>query len=221
MIVVIDGPAGAGKSTVARRLARRLGAAYLDTGAMYRAVTWLAAERGVAASDAGALAALAADAPLEIVPADDGDRVRVGGRDVTGAIRAPAVTAAVSEVSAHAGVRDAMVAAQRRLAAAGGDWVADGRDLGTVVWPDADLKVFLDATDRERARRRHAELLARGEDCTPEEVLADVRRRDHLDSTRSVAPLRPADDAVRIDSSDMTPDDVVERIAALAREARR
>lgn len=219
MIVVIDGPAGAGKSTVARRVARRLGAAYLDTGAMYRALTWAAADRGIAPTDTDALAALARALPLRITPEADGDRVSVAGRDITEAIRAPAVTASVSQVSAHAGVREAMVDAQRRLAAAG-DWVADGRDLGSVVWPEADVKVFLTASPQERARRRCAEMRARGQDCDLDEVLADVRRRDEFDSTRAVAPLVVADGATVIDCSDLTADEVVERIAALVARVR-
>lgn len=215
MIVVIDGPAGAGKSTVARRLARRLGAAYLDTGAMYRALTWVAEQRGVRIDDGEALADLARAVPLTITPDHDGDRVAVDGTDITDAIRTPAVTAAVSAVSAHAGVRVAMVEAQRRLAASG-DWVADGRDLGSVVWPAADVKIYLTASDGERARRRCAELQARGEDRSFEQVLADVRRRDRLDSTRAESPLVVADGAVVIDCSDLDADQVVERIAALA-----
>jgi cytidylate kinase len=218
VIVVIDGPAGAGKSTVARRLARRLGAAYLDTGAMYRALTWAGAARGIPAGDETALARLARDLPLRITPEADGDRVAVGDHDITDAIRAPEVTAAVSEVSAHAGVREAMVDAQRSLAATG-DWVADGRDLGSVVWPGADIKVFLTASAEERARRRCAEMMARGEVCTLDEVLADVRRRDHMDSNRAVAPLKVAEGATVIDCSDLTADEVVERIASLVAEA--
>ena len=145
MIVAIDGPAGAGKSTVAREVARRVGAAYLDTGAMYRAVTWLAQQRGVPRSDGEALAALARENPVEIEPTDDGDRVRVAGHDVTEEIRTPEVAAQVSEVSAHASLREEMVAAQRALMASG-DWVSDGRDVGSTVCPDADVKVFLTAT---------------------------------------------------------------------------
>jgi cytidylate kinase len=218
VIVVIDGPAGAGKSTVARRLARRLGAAYLDTGAMYRALTWAGIQRAIAPGDHEALAALARELPLRIIPEADGDRVSVDGHDITDAIRAPAVTSAVSAVSAHAGVREAMVDAQRRLAAEG-DWVADGRDLGSVVWPEADVKVFLTATAEERARRRCAELNARGEECALEEVLADVRRRDDLDSRRAVAPLTVAEGATVLDCSALTADQVVDRIAALVGEA--
>lgn len=219
MIVVIDGPAGAGKSTVARRVARRLGAGYLDTGAMYRALTWLAAERGIAPSDAAALAELAERYPVGITPGADGDRVSIAGRDVTDAIRVPAVTAAVSEVSSHGGVRARMVEAQRAIARVG-DWVADGRDLASAVWPDADLKVFLTATPEVRAARRCAELRARGEDVDAAGVLADVRRRDHHDSTRAISPLRVAEGAVVVDSTDMAADEVVDHIVDLAARVR-
>ena len=214
MIVAIDGPAGAGKSTVAREVARRLGAAYLDTGAMYRALTLLAVRRGGAASDGEALVALARQHPVEIVPTGDGDRVFVDGEDVTAEIRTPEVAALVSEVSAHPGVREQMVAAQRALMSRG-DWVSDGRDVGSTVWPDAEVKVFLTASPEERARRRCAELAARGMELDEAQVLADVRRRDELDTTREASPLRVADGAVVIDSSDLDARDVADRVMSL------
>lgn len=218
MIVVIDGPGGAGKSTVARRVAAALDAGYLDTGAMYRGLTHLALERGVPPDDGAGLEALLAGDPVAIDPrpGDASDRVLAAGEDVTQEIRHPRVSAAVSAVSAHAGVRERMVEAQRRMAAEG-DWVADGRDLGSVVWPDADVKVFLTADAEVRARRRHEELRARGLPDTMEQVLADVRRRDHLDSTRAVGPLRVAEGACVIDSSDLGIDEVVAAVVALAR----
>jgi CMP/dCMP kinase len=217
VIVAIDGPAGAGKSTVAREVARRLGAAYLDTGAMYRALAWLAAQRGVAPSDGDALAALARRHPVEIEPTDDGDRVRVAGRDVTLEIRSPEVAAEVSEVSAHPGVRREMVAAQRALLSRG-DWVSDGRDVGTVVCPGADLKVFLTASPGVRARRRRADLAAQGVELDEARVLEDVRRRDALDVSRAASPLRVAPGARYIDSSRMEMGEVVERILGMVAE---
>jgi CMP/dCMP kinase len=219
VIVAIDGPAGAGKSTVARAVARRLGLAYLDTGAMYRGLTWLALQRGVDPSDGPSLAALARDVPMAIEPTGDGDRVRVDGQDVTEAIRLPEVSVRVSEVSAHPGVREEMVAAQRALLARGA-WVSDGRDVGTVVCPGADLKVFLTATPEERARRRRVELASRGVQLDEPTVLQDVRRRDHLDTTRDTSPLRVAPGAVVIDSSELEADDVVERIVRLVEALR-
>lgn len=217
MIVAIDGPAGAGKSTVARAAARRLGLAYLDTGAMYRALTWLAAERGIAPSDAEALAALARDEPIGVEPTDDGDRVSIAGMDVTDAIRDPAVAARVSEVSAHPGVREQMVAAQRAVMSTG-SWVSDGRDVGNVVMPGAELKVFLTASLEERARRRHADLANRGVEMALDEVLEDVRRRDHIDSTRAASPLRVAEGAIVIDSSELDADEVADLIVRLVED---
>lgn len=219
MIVTIDGPAGAGKSTVARSVARRLGVAYLDTGAMYRALTWLALEASVPPSDALALVALARANPIEIESTDEGDRVRVLGRDVTAEIRLPEVASRVSEVSAHPGVREEVVAAQRALLAHG-SWVSDGRDVGTVVCPDAELKVFLTASLQERARRRQADLRARGVVVAEQEVLEDVRRRDHADSTRPASPLRIAPGAIVIDSSELEADDVADLIVALVDDIR-
>ena len=219
MIVAIDGPAGAGKSTVARAVARRLGVAYLDTGAMYRALTWLALRDGVAPGDEAALVGLARANPIEIEPTDDGDRVRIAGHDVTADIRAPEVAAQVSEVSAHPAVRSEVVAAQRALLSQG-SWVSDGRDVGTVVCPDADLKVFLTASLQERARRRRADLHARGVEMDEATVLEDVRRRDHADSTRSASPLRIAQGAVVIDSSELDADAVAELIVNLVEDVR-
>lgn len=219
MIVAIDGPAGAGKSTVARGLAQRLGVGHLDTGAMYRALTWLAIRDGIDAGDGPALAALAAAHPAVLRAGEDGDpgRVLIAGADVTEAIRHPEVTAAVSEVSAHRGVRVAVVAAQRALLAAG-DWVSDGRDVGSAVCPQAEVKVYLTASAEERARRRREELRGRDVLLSVEEVLADVRRRDHLDSTRAASPLRVPEGAVVIDSSGLSAAEVIERIARLAGE---
>jgi cytidylate kinase len=203
MLVAIDGPAGAGKSTVARALAERLGYTYLDSGAMYRCVALLSLD---APNDRPA--ALAQKARIEL-----GERTLLNGRDVSEAIRAPEVSEAASRVAADAGVRAALVASQRALIA-DGDWVAEGRDIGTVVAPEAELKVFLTASPEERARRRAAELGA-----DPQTVRAEQALRDERDTTREHSPLAAAPGAVLLDTSRLTVAEVVERIAALARAA--
>ncbi len=207
MVIAIDGPAGAGKSTVARALAERLGVPYLDSGAMYRCVALAALRDGADLEDGATLGRLAAD--LEIEPAEG--RVWLDGEDVTEQIRAPEVSAAASRVSALPAVRQAMVERQRALIARG-DYVAEGRDIGTVVSPDAPLKVFLTANDAERARRRAAET---GE--AQDAVLAAQTSRDSRDREREHGPLRPAPDAVEIDTTGMSVEDVVDRVAALTR----
>jgi len=205
-LVAIDGPAGSGKSTVARTVAGRLGAAYLDTGAMYRSVALAALERGVDPTDGEALAKLAGALDIEV-----GERVLVDGVDATTAIRGPAVTAVVSAVSAHPPVRAEMVRRQRRWAEAHGGGVLEGRDIGSVVFPHADVKVFLTASEEERARRRQ-----RDEDAPDvKAVAADISRRDTIDSTRAASPLRPADDAVVIDTTGRTVDEVVDEVLGL------
>jgi cytidylate kinase len=204
MVVAIDGPAGAGKSSVARALADDLGFTYLDSGAMYRSVALAALERGKEPAE------IADEVQIEV-----GDRVRLDGRDVTREIRAPEVSEAASRAAADPQVRAAMVRNQRRLLAQG-DWVAEGRDIGTVVAPDAAVKIFLTADPAERARRRAAEL---GVD--PATVLAEQTIRDQRDLGRAHSPLRPAPGAVELDSTGMTPAEVVERIAKLVREAAR
>lgn len=208
MVIAIDGPAGAGKSTVARAAAAALGLTYLDTGAMYRCVALAARERGIDPRDGGAAAALAGELRIDF----DGERVLLDGRDVSAAIREPQVSADASLVSVHAGVREALVARQRHLIA-GGAYVAEGRDIGTVVSPDAPLKIFLTASEEERARRRAAQT---GEPV--EQVLAAQRRRDRRDSEREHGALRPAADAVELDTTGLTREQVVERVVALARE---
>lgn len=215
--IAIDGPGASGKSAVGSRVAARLGLPFVDTGAMYRAVTWLALERGIAVTDAGALAALAHAADIEVAPPPPGSReyatIRIDGKDATPHLRDTAVERAVSPVSAVAEVRRVMVDLQRR--AATGSIVMAGRDIGTVVLPDADVKVYLDASPEVRARRRLDELAARGVVTTYQEVLADLLRRDEIDSTRAVAPLRPAADATVIVTDGLTIGQVVERVLEL------
>jgi CMP/dCMP kinase len=208
MVIAIDGPAGAGKSTVARAVAAELGFTYLDSGAMYRCVALAAREAGVGADDAAALGPLAAGLAIGF----DGRRVLLGGRDVSDEIRAPEITSDASRVSVHPAVREALVARQRELIAAG-RYVAEGRDIGTVVSPDSPLKIFLTASDEERARRRAAET---GEDV--ETVLAAQRARDARDSGREHAPLRAAEDAVELDTTGLSLEEVVGRVVALAKE---
>jgi len=212
-VVAVDGPVGSGKSTVARRVAARLGYVYLDTGAMYRAVGLVATEAGVALDDEDALVSLARSAGLRF----DGDgRLFAGGRDVSAAIRTLEMGAAASRVSALPGVRRLLVEEQRRLAG-DTDIVMEGRDIGTNVFPDAAVKVFLTARPEVRAARRAAQLRATGDDIDDAQVLAALLERDRRDSTRAVAPLRKATDAVELDTSAMTLDEVVEAVAGIAR----
>jgi cytidylate kinase len=201
-VVAIDGPAGAGKSTVARALADALGYTLLDTGAMYRIVALAAREGGRSAAEAARAARI-----------DVRDGARLDGEDVSGLIRTPEISEAASAVAADPGVRDAVVAEQRRLLA-DGDWVAEGRDIGTVVAPGAEVKVFLTADPAERARRRAAEL-----GLELQQVLDEQARRDERDRAREHSPLRPAEDAVLLDTTELGIDEVVARIAALARAA--
>jgi cytidylate kinase len=208
MVIAIDGPAGAGKSSVARGVAAELGFTYLDSGAMYRCVALAGLERGADLGDGERMGALARELEIRL---DEG-RVEIEGRDVSAAIRASGVSEAASRVSVHTAVREAMVEMQRRLIAAG-DYLAEGRDIGTVVSPGSPLKVFLTASEEERARRRAAET---GE--SEEEVLAAIRRRDERDRTREHSALRMADDAVELDTTGLTKDEVVARVVALARE---
>jgi cytidylate kinase len=210
-VVAIDGPTAAGKSTVAREIARRLGYTYLDTGAMYRAVALGARRRGVDLDDGDALTRLAGQLAIGFAHGPDGDRVLVDGDDVSEAIRLPDVSDASSRVSTVPGVRSAMVARQRVLAEAGGV-VMEGRDIGTVVVPDAEVKVFLSASLDVRARRRHAELVARGVAATFDEVRRQVEDRDRRDETRAHSPLRAAADAVTVDTSALTIDEAVSAV---------
>lgn len=217
LVIAVDGPAGAGKSTVARRVAAALNYLYIDTGAMYRAIALAVLEEGIGPDDGAAVERLARGLDVELVPSAAGNRVLLGGRDVTERIRAPEVSAAVSQVAALPGVRRRMVQLQRRLAAGGGV-VMDGRDIGTVVFPDADVKVFLTASAEERARRRWLELRAAGHAPSLDDIRANIESRDRLDSTRDVAPLRKAEDAVEIDTTDKTVDEVVDQVLELVRK---
>lgn len=223
MIIAIDGPAGSGKSTVAKLVAKELGFHYLDTGAMYRSIAWLALEQGIALDDVGAVALLAQQnevvfAHEEGNPLPSG--VKIAGHDVTTEIRTPRIDKAVSPVSAIPAVRDALTQQQRAIAASD-DIVMEGRDIGTVVFPNAEVKVFLTASAEERARRRAAQNAERGFGETDESViLADIIRRDEADSTRDVAPLKAAQDAVSLDSTALSIDEVCAKIAELARAKR-
>ena len=206
-VVAIDGPSGAGKSTVAARVAAALHLDVLDTGAMYRAVTFAVLERGIDVDDADACARVAREVQLNVGPP-----VILDGRDVSRDIRGPVVTAAVSSVSAHTGVRSVLVERQRAWVEERGAGVVEGRDIGTVVFPDAAVKVFLTASDEERARRRQRDEEAAERQVGVEHVREELDRRDRLDSTRAVSPLRPADDALIVDTTSRSVDDVVDEI---------
>lgn len=215
MIIAIDGPAGTGKSTVAKMIAARLDFTYLDTGAMYRAVTYRALETGTRLDDAEALTRLAQSEPISFA---SGGTVLISGEDVTAQIRTPEVDANVSTVSAVPGVRQALTEQQRAFAASN-DVVMEGRDIGTVVFPHAEVKVFLTASAEERAARRASQNAQRGSGSTdPAVILEQIQERDRIDSTRATAPLKAADDATVVDTTSLSVDQVVDAIASLASE---
>ena len=212
IIVTIDGPAGAGKSTTAKAVAEKTGLPYLDTGALYRAVAWKLDKEGVAPEDGEKIAETLKDFKIEVA----GGKVTADGEDVTRAIRTARIDSIVSAYAARPEVRDALAGFQRAQAANG--LVADGRDMGTVIFPDAELKIFLTASAEERARRRCAEREAKGESADYDEILKQVIERDRYDMTREIAPLRPAQGCVILDSTDMSASEVVDAIASLAKE---
>lgn len=218
VVVAIDGPAGTGKSSVSRGLARGLGARFLDTGAMYRMVTLAVLRAGVDPADAGAVGQTASTVELSVGYDPDSSSFSLAGEDVSAEIRGDNVTKAVSAVSAVPSVRTRLVDIQRQMADGPGTIVVEGRDIGTVVFPDAPVKIFLTASAETRAERRNAQNIRAGLADDYEAVLADVRRRDHLDSTRAVSPLRAAPDAIVVDTSDMTEAEVIAHLQELVRQ---
>lgn len=217
-VVAVDGPAGAGKSTVARRVAKTLGYAFLDTGAMYRATTWWALHQGIDLDDPAALAASTRAMDLDLSEEDGVQRVAVNGQDVTAAIRSPEITRQIHKLDGIPAVRACLVDLQRAFGAKG-PTVAEGRDIGTVVFPKAKCKVYMDASLEQRARRRAADLESRGVRVDLDALREEIRVRDEKNMTRKESPLRRADDAILVDTTDLTLDQVVEKVAALAREA--
>ena len=219
-VIAIDGPAASGKSTLGLKVAEALGYLFFDTGVMYRAVTWIALDHDIDVNDETKITALAEETPIDVAPASKSDGracdVLVAGKDITWEIRLPAVDANVSVVSAYPGVRAALSKQQRRIGQRG-RVVMVGRDIGTVVLPEADLKIYLDASAVERAKRRFKEMSARGANVNYEVILAKVIERDRIDSTRDVAPLRAADDAVVIDSDKMSVDEVFDQVMVLCK----
>lgn len=213
IIIAIDGPAGAGKSTVAKKVASRLSLLYIDSGAMYRAVAWKALDGGIDISDEEAVTKMAENMKIELKPAGDGTSVFVDGKEITGFIRTPEVTDASSKVSTIGSVREILVGQQQAMGRATGV-VMEGRDIGTVVFPDTPFKFYLDASVGERARRRKKDLEAAGYEVDPDRLEAEVAERDERDSTRSVSPLRKVEGATIIDSTGMSVEEVVEAVAA-------
>ncbi len=216
IVVAIDGPAGAGKSTIAKLAAEKLGYAYIDTGAMYRSVAWKFLQTG-AVFDEDFISKLACTMVIDFKPEARVNRVFVDGTEVTDAIRTPEVTAIVSRVAAIGAVREAMVEQQRRMGIVGGV-LMDGRDIGTVVFPNAQLKIFLTASVEERARRRYKEMLQKGQQVELAQLAADIAARDKADSERAIGPLRQAEDAILLDTSDMGISQVTEKILQLVQE---
>lgn len=209
LIVAVDGPSGTGKSTMCRALAKRLDAKYVDTGAMYRVATLAVLRAGVDPADTAKVIEATADLPLEVSDDPDSTEVLFAGEDVKGEIRGAEVTKHVSAVSAIPEVRVNLVELQRKLAREAGRAIVEGRDIGTVVLPDAPAKVFMTASAEVRAKRRYDQDVAAGREADFDAVLADVQRRDEADSSRATSPLKPADDAVLVDTSEMTPDEVL------------
>ncbi len=216
-VITIDGPSGSGKGTVARALGQRLGWEFLDSGALYRVLGYYAEQRGVALDDETGLTRLARELPVRFDTRDDGDRVLLGGNDVSALIRSEEAGNSASKVAAIPAVRDALLERQRAFRRPPG-LVADGRDMGTVVFPDAALKIFLTASVEERARRRHKQLKEQGLSVTLSALLEEIAERDRRDSSRAVAPLKPAADAFIIDTTDIGVDAVVERVLQLAKD---
>lgn len=217
IVIAIDGPVGAGKSTIAKLVAQRLGYLYVDTGAMYRAVALKALRFGVDIHDPILMENLAQATDIQLQPQSDGSvRVILDGEDVTEAIRTPEVSEASSVVSAHKGVREVLSTRQKEMAKPGGV-VMEGRDIQTVIAPDAKIKIFLTATQEERARRRWLELRQKGLEVNYEQVLREIRERDERDSKRPIAPLKKAPDAIEIDTTEMTPEEVTDRIVKIAK----
>ena len=218
VVVAIDGPAGTGKSSVSRAVARALGARYLDTGAMYRMVTLAVLRSGADPADGAAVESVASTVQMSVAADDAGDRYFIAGEDVSAEIRGDEVTRSVSAVSSVPAVRARLVALQRSMAGGPGGVVVEGRDIGTVVLPDAPVKIFLTASAETRARRRNDQNIAAGVADAYDTVLADVRRRDHLDSTRPVSPLRAAPDAVVVDTSDLSEAQVIAHVLNLVEQ---
>lgn len=216
LVIAIDGPAGSGKSSVAREAARRLGYLYVDTGAMYRAVALRALETKTPLDDAARLGELARNMRIQLESGAAGVLVLVDGRDVTEALRGPETSQATSRISVFQGVREVMTAAQQHLGTQGGV-VMEGRDIGTVVFPDAEVKIFLDASPEVRAERRQAQLAAGGVQVEYEKLLAEIRERDRRDRERPAAPMERASDAIYVDSTALTIDEVVEAILEIAK----
>lgn len=221
MIIAVDGPAASGKSTLARRLAEALGFLYFDTGVMYRAVTVAALRQSVDINDDGAVSAIARTIDIDVRPPSIGDGrqydVLLDGEDITWEIRSAAVDTNVSQVSTYADVRQAMTEVQRQIGLRG-DVVMVGRDIGTVVLPEADLKLYLDASVEARAMRRYQECVERSETMDYEDILAWMKERDRIDSTRLIAPLRPAEDAILLDSTDLDAEQVYEQALSLVQD---
>ena len=217
LIIAIDGPSGAGKSTVANRLAERLGYRQIDTGAMYRAVAWLIRQCAIDLDDSDQLEDFCKDLDVHFIITNGAQRVKANGLDVTDLIRTPEISLLTSKISALKPVREALVRAQRVMGQDGGV-VLEGRDIGTVVFPDAELKFFLFASSEERGRRRHSELLAKGEHVSLEDTIGAVIQRDFQDSQRDMGPLRQAEDAIAIDSSDLSIMEILDRMEAVFRK---